>query len=156
MGFLVFIGFIIALPVLIVWAFDFIPRYNATQRIKKISESFVELPVREQTQSAYRRRNNSVYNARYGFTGVYILYNTSKNKYYVGQSVNVFRRINQHFTGHGNTGVYYDYLAGDKFMVKAIPLIESGYTSLNSLERDTIAAYNAYYKGYNGTRGNRG
>lgn len=41
-------------------------------------------------------------------------------------------------------------------MVKAIPLIKSGYTSLNSLERDTIAAYNAYYKGYNGTRGNRG
>ena len=37
-----------------------------------------------------------------------------------------------------------------------IALENSGFTTLNELERNTIATYNAYAKGYNKTRGNRG
>lgn len=36
-----------------------------------------------------------------------------------------------------------------------IALKNSGFSTLNELERHTIATYNAYSKGYNKTRGNR-
>ena len=40
-------------------------------------------------------------------------------------------------------------------MIKTIELASSGYSSIDKLEKDTIAAYNALSKGYNKTRGNR-
>ena len=64
-------------------------------------------------------------------------------------------RVNAHFTGHGNGDVYADWKYGDEFTIRIIRLEDSGYSSLNALERDTIASYSAYYKGYNKTRGNR-
>lgn len=90
-----------------------------------------------------------------GFSGVYILYNSTKNMYYVGQGKNVLTRVNSHFTGHGNGDVYADYKYGDKFTIKMIELEKSGFSTLNELERNTIMTYDAYSKGYNRTRGNR-
>jgi hypothetical protein len=89
------------------------------------------------------------------FTGVYILHNVTKDKYYVGQSVRVMQRVRQHLTGHGNGDVYADWKYGDVFTVRTISLVESGYQSLNDLERDMIDAYDAMSSGYNKTRGNR-
>ena len=89
------------------------------------------------------------------FTGVYLLHNTTKDMYYVGQSVSVMKRVTQHLTGSGNGDVYADYKNGDSFTVQAISLTNSGYQSINDLERDMIEAHDAYMKGYNKTRGNR-
>lgn len=58
------------------------------------------------------------------------------------------------FKGHGNGDVYADLNYGDRFTVKAIPLSESGYTSLDALERDAIQTYDACECGYNKTKGN--
>jgi hypothetical protein len=89
------------------------------------------------------------------FAGVYILHNKTKNMYYVGQGQQVLNRVNAHFTGKGNGDVYADYKYGDSFKIKMISLDNSGFTSLNELERATIKTYNAYSQGYNKTRGNR-
>ncbi len=86
--------------------------------------------------------------------GVYVIFNASKNMFYVGQAKRLLDRLNQHFTGHGNGDVYADYKYGDKFTIRTIPLGKSGYRNLNDLERETILAYNAFSKGYNKTRGN--
>ena len=51
--------------------------------------------------------------------------------------------------------MYADYKYGDDFELNVVSLRESGYDSLDALERDTIAAYDAYGRGYNRTRGNR-
>lgn len=88
------------------------------------------------------------------FTGVYVLHNKTKGMYYVGQSVRVIDRAGRHLTGHGNGDVYADFKYGDEFEVSTVSLAESGYGSLNDLERDTIAAYDAYKSGYNRTPGN--
>ena len=90
------------------------------------------------------------------FSGVYILYNHTKNMYYVGQSVKVLRRVNAHFTGHGNGDVYADYKYGNNFTIKMIELQKSGFKTLNELERHTIKTYNAFSQGYNKNRGNKG
>lgn len=89
-------------------------------------------------------------------SGVYILYNRNKNIYYVGQGSNVINRINMHFVGHGNGDIYADYVNKDIFDIKFIFLDESGYSSLDELERMYIRAYNAKEIGYNKTRGNYG
>lgn len=89
------------------------------------------------------------------FAGVYILYNTSRNLYYVGQGQNVVQRVNNHLTGKGNGDVYADYKYGDIFVIRMVEYALSGTKSLNELERLVIAAYDAYATGYNKTRGNR-
>ena len=108
-------------------------------------EQFFE--IRKRKRRGRRRVKN--------FAGVYILYNRTKNKYYVGQAQQVLSRVNSHFTGRGNGDVYADYKYGDKFTIKMIALKKSGYKSLNALERDMIATYDAFAHGYNKTRGNK-
>ena len=88
------------------------------------------------------------------FTGIYIIHNVSSERYYVGQSKREVNRVNQHFTGHGNGDIYADYKYGDIFTLKMLSLNNSGYESLDELERDTIEYYDAFALGYNRTRGN--
>lgn len=88
------------------------------------------------------------------FSGVYIIYNVTKDKPYVGQSKNVFQRVQSHLTGHGNGDVYADYKYGDQFTIKMIDLTKTDFQSLNELERYCIKVCKAYEKGYNKTQGN--
>ena len=90
------------------------------------------------------------------FSGVYDLHNCKSKKNYVGQSQRVMKRVNDHLTGHGCRDVYRDYKNGDKFYIHTIPFKGSGYRSLNALERDNIAKYSGYTRGYNKTKGNIG
>ena len=87
--------------------------------------------------------------------GVYVIYNATRGMYYVGQAKRLYFRVNQHFTGHGNGDVYADYKYGDIFTIKIIALANSGFSTLNELEKEAITYYDAYRRGYNKTRGNR-
>lgn len=93
--------------------------------------------------------------SEFEFAGVYVIYNRSRNKYYVGQATKIFSRVNNHFTGKGNGDVYADYKYKNKFMIQLFPLKNSGFSSLNELERHAIDVYKAYKKGYNKTKGNK-
>lgn len=127
------------------------------QNINKLSNNEIELSV-----SDFLRMRNQTFGGQGSpqyvkdkqFPGVYILFNKTKNMYYVGQAQYIFDRVNAHFTGKGNGDVYADYKYGDEFTIKMISLKKSGYRSLNELERHTIMTYNAFSKGYNKTRGN--
>lgn len=127
-------------------------------KIKMLSNNMLEITP----QDFFKIRNTRVegrwkkfISAQYDFTGVYIIHNHTKEMYYVGQGKKVFQRVNNHFTGHGNGDVYADYKYGDEFTIKMIALENSGFNTLNDLERNAIATYNAYAKGYNKTRGNK-
>ncbi|MCM1494263.1 MAG: GIY-YIG nuclease family protein [Bacteroides sp.] len=128
-------------------------------KVRKLADNALEVTPQE----FFRIRNSSNggrgkkhISTQYDFAGVYILYNHTKNMYYVGQGKKVFQRVNNHFTGHGNGDVYADYKYGDDFTIKMIALENNGFSTLNELERNTIATYDAYSKGYNKTQGNRG
>ncbi len=58
-------------------------------------------------------------------------------KGYVGQSVNVFRRVHKHLTGSGNAGIFEDVEAGRRVMVQIVPCSSD---SLNDMERLLISA----------------
>ena len=119
---------------------------------RKLDERIHSLDGKELTGSEFLLSSSIFMND--DFTGVYVLHNTTKGLYYVGQSVHVWKRLSDHLMGRGNADVYADMKYGDKFTIRAIPLVGSGYKNLNDLERDTIKSYDAYEHGYNKTRGN--
>lgn len=96
----------------------------------------------------YKKKKND-------FVGCYVIHNTDKDLYYVGQSKRVLFRLNQHFTGHGNGDVYADYKYKNKFEIRVAVLSTSGYSNIDLLERELIEKYNAYEKGYNRNAGNK-
>lgn len=148
---------------LIVTIFRFVIPIVKTQTIKKKIKGLADNALEITPQEFFKIRNASNggtgkkhISTQHDFAGVYILYNHTKNMYYVGQGKKVFQRVNNHFTGHGNGDVYADYKYGNDFTIKMIALANSGFHTLNELERNTITTYNACSKGYNKTRGNKG
>ena len=90
-----------------------------------------------------------------GFTGIYIIYNRTKDLVYVGQGQNVYVRSSNHFLGKGNADIYADYKYGDEFTIRFVSLINSGFDRLDTLERHYIYKYHATIRGYNKTKGNK-
>ena len=133
-------------------------KQRVKQKINSLSKSVTELSPQEfmklRSQS-FGGRGNPQYSKNLDFAGVYVLYNKTKNKYYVGQGQRVLKRVNMHFTGKGNGDVYADYKYGDDFTIKMIRLKHCGFKTLNELEREAIAVYKAYATGYNKTQGNK-
>ena len=135
---------------------------NEEKRIRKKIHALVKDAAELTPDEFFSLRNKKVANtgkkaSSIGtFSGVYVLYNYTKDMIYVGQAKDIFSRVNNHFTGHGNGDVYADYKYGDRFTVRLIALEGSGFKTLNELERNAIATYDAVGKGYNKTKGNRG
>lgn len=152
----------IALYVIIILLLIIIPIVKRKQVDKQIeglaNNAIVMTPeeFKKMRQSSLKGKGRASYVLSKNFAGVYILYNHTKDMYYVGQGKLVLNRVNAHFTGKGNGDVYADYKYGDKFTIQMISLESSGFKTLNELERNTIAKYKAFSKGYNKTRGNRG
>jgi len=128
------------------------------EQIEGLANNTIELSPDEffeMRSASFGGRGKPRYANQFNFPGVYILYNYSKDMYYVGQGKKVLDRVNHHFQGRGNGDVYADYKYGDKFTIRMVGLEESGFSSLNDLERHTIETFGAYSHGYNKTRGNR-
>ena len=85
--------------------------------------------------------------------GVYIIWNKTKNLYYIGQSYNIFKRVaGGHFDLKcqcKNLLFYDDYKNHNKFFVT---FIECERQNLNKIERETIQLYSKHL--YNKTHGN--
>ncbi|MBR1610318.1 MAG: GIY-YIG nuclease family protein, partial [Methanobrevibacter sp.] len=88
--------------------------------------------------------------------GCYIIYNQRTDKYYVGQSGDLFRRLKEHLDGRGSGGKRIDFemASNDPVLIRWLPCFDAGYRDLNEMERDLIAAYDSYNNGYNLTKGN--
>ena len=134
------------------------------ERIQRIEEERIQREKERKQREEERRQRTpgisperviALRNQRKGFTGIYIIYNYSKNMYYVGQAQNVLVRCSNHFLGKGNADIYADYKYGDEFFIEFVSLVESGYDNLDDLERYYINRYDAVRRGYNKKKGNR-
>ena len=129
------------------------------KQIRGLSNNTLEMTPEEffrMRKTSFGGRGRPSYALTQNFAGVYILHNKTKNMYYVGQGQQILNRVNAHFTGKGNGDVYADYKYGDVFTIRMIALKNSGFSTLNELERNTIMTYNSFATGYNKTRGNHG
>lgn len=92
--------------------------------------------------------------------GVYIIHNREKDKYYVGQSKDVFKRIKQHF----NNTIPKNQIFAEDYYTSKLPNKEDLFElkifkcktkdELDTLEKKLIYEYDSWNNGYNGTSGN--
>lgn len=153
MEFLILIWLIL---LVLIFVLDLLRINKIKQKIEDLADNTLEITPEKFFEIKNSKMGKKSIAKQYDFAGVYILYNDTKNMHYVGQSVNVFKRVSNHLTGHGNGDVYADFKYGDDFKIKMIALENSGFSTLNELERNTIMTYDAYSNGYNKTRGNKG
>ncbi|MCA1026977.1 GIY-YIG nuclease family protein [Cytobacillus kochii] len=90
------------------------------------------------------------------FAGIYIIYNKTGNRYYIGKGEDIIKRASRHFTKSGNPELYEDYdLHKNEFLINLIPLDKTSFSTLNELEGSAIVAYDSMYpNGYNRVIGN--
>ena len=87
-----------------------------------------------------------------GTMGIYVLYNETKDKYYVGQSKEVYTRIKKHFEIEP---IALDYCNGDVIKVKILSASEMDADyRIDHIEKTGIEIFDANTKGYNKTIGN--
>jgi len=92
--------------------------------------------------------------------GVYVIHNKEKDKYYVGQSKDVMKRIRQHFNGTipKNSIFAEDYYTSqmkDRDNIFELKIIRcETKDELDSLEKKLIYEYDSWNNGYNRTSGN--
>lgn len=143
--------YIALIALLFIWFFH--RRKKVKETIFRLTSEAQKIPAEEFIAMREIREGKRRVSNQSDFTGIYIIHNVSKDMYYVGQSKTVLKRISSHFGGSGNGDVYADFKYGDEFTIQAVPLSESGYSSLDALERDAIQTYNAFEYGYNRNRG---
>ena len=94
--------------------------------------------------------------------GCYVIHNVENDKYYVGQSKDVIKRITkQHFDGAKVKNIIFaeDYYKSnlenkdDLFEVKIIRCETKD--ELDRTEMELIEEYDSFNNGYNGTNGNK-
>ena len=87
-----------------------------------------------------------------GGMGIYIIYNETKDKYYVGQSKQLIKRVKDHFFVEA---IARDFLAGDRMSVKFLTAneLDSDYR-LDHIEKTGIEIFGSDKNGYNKTIGN--
>ncbi|MDQ0159610.1 GIY-YIG nuclease family protein [Alkalibacillus salilacus] len=158
MDYIFILPFFLILLLISFYIIQFLEQKKIREQIFELANNTLELTpaeFMEMRNKSFGGKGKPLYSSNYNFAGVYILHNKSKNLFYVGQGKQVLNRVNNHFFGRGNGDVYADYKYGDQWTIKMISLENSGFKTLNELERHTIETYDAYRKGYNKTRGNK-
>lgn len=86
-----------------------------------------------------------------GGIGVYVLYNATKNKYYVGQAKQIYKRIRDHFQVED---IARDFLNGDNITATFLTANELGEDyRMDHIERVGIDLFDAEKSGYNKKQG---
>ena len=105
----------------------------------------------------FRRKTKKGY-MQYDFDGVYIIHDLDYDAYYVGQSINVIKRLRGHFNGQSSKGGADDLnealISGHNMEVALLRFKNSSFRDLNDMEAYFIDYFDSYYNGYNRTRGN--
>lgn len=125
------------------------------QKLEVFKQTKEQLRDRLKTQidaKTWRPLASVLNSADKGGVGIYIIYNQTKNKYYIGQAKQIFKRIRDHFAVEQ---IAIDQLAGDVMQVKFLTAneLDADYR-LDHIEKTGIEIFEADKKGYNKTTGN--
>ena len=89
--------------------------------------------------------------------GIYKITNLTNNKVYIGQSVNITRRLQEHKTGHNKNSSIDQAIRQEGLENFKFEIIECcNFNNLNEREKYWIQYYNSYLDGYNDTAGGAG
>ena len=119
---------------------------------KQTKEQLREKLARQIDAKQWRPLESVLKSADKGGTGIYILFNETKGKYYVGQAKQLYKRVRDHFYVED---IAKDFLAGDKIQAKFLTAneLDADYR-LDHIEKTGIEIFAADKSGYNKTKGN--
>jgi len=122
------------------------------ETFKQTKEQLKEKLKSQIDAKAWKPLETILKSADKGGVGIYVMYNETKNKFYVGQAKQLHKRIRDHFVVEDITR---DYLAGDKIRVKMLTAneLDADYR-LDHIEKTGIEIFNSDKNGYNKTGGN--
>lgn len=87
------------------------------------------------TYDIHSKQNDIKVTKELDFRGVYAIINRTKEKYYLGQSGSVFRKVERHFKGYEHPDIFSDFKRKNKFVIQFFKLENSKYTDLNEFEK---------------------
>jgi len=141
---------------------------EAKQRLKDLdrAEKKYKLEVFKQTKDQLKDRlktqidgkewkslDSVLRSADKGVSGIYILYNRTKNKYYVGQAKELLKRVRDHFKVEDIALDY--YMSGDTIEIKFLTAAELGTDyRIDHIEKTGMEIFNSENDGYNKKAGN--
>ena len=125
------------------------------QKLETFKQTKEELKERlkNQIQSKEWKSLEQVLNsADKGSVGIYIMYNATKDKYYVGQAKQLVKRVKDHFRVED---IARDFMSGDAIQVKFLTAAELGEDyRLDHVEKTGIEIFASDKSGYNKNVGN--
>lgn len=170
----IFIVIIIILAIPKIW-YEYLLR-NSKRNRKKRRKNFKNSKNKNRKHKKYKKSSNideSLWNwysvqefrrktkkgyTKYDFNGVYVIHDLDFDMYYVGQSVNVIKRLRGHFNGQSSKGGADDLnealINGHNMEIALLRLKKSSFRDLDDMEAYFIDYFDAYHHGYNRTRGN--
>lgn len=124
---------------------------RANEMISRLTSGTEEVPIDEfleiydlRTHNFDSKQDDIKFIKNWDFEGVYILHNCSRNAYHVGRGSRVLRKIDRTFRGFENQDVFKDWIQGEKFRVRIVPLKYTGTTNSAELERKIRRQYGVY------------
>jgi len=125
------------------------------QQLDTFKQTKQQLTMRLKSQidaKTWKPLNEVLKSADKGGVGIYILYNETQNKYYVGQAKQIYKRIRDHFVVED---IARDFMRGDKIHIKVMNAneFEASYR-LDHIEKTAIEIFDADKSGYNKSTGN--
>lgn len=134
--------------------FPYVKELDTSEMI--LSNSLFNKFIKISSPSNFQQILKNTYNLN-EFTGIYIIYNINKNKYYVGQGKKTIQRCIKHFLPNDNApAIKKDFDNGNEFYVNFIKFNGTNFETLDELEYEYIGICNAVEPyGYNHVRGNR-
>ena len=81
------------------------------------------------------KQNDIKYMKMFEFEGVYIIYNFSKDKYYIGKASKVLRKVERQFKGSEKQELYAEIKNKDIIYVNVVKLQLSEYDNISQLEK---------------------
>lgn len=118
---------------------------------KQTKESLRQTLQNQIEKKQWQPLNNILNTIDKGGMGLYVIYNATKNKYYVGQAKQIFKRIKEHFKVEE---IAKDFLSGDKMQVKILTAneLDNDYR-IDHIEKTTIEIFESDKTGYNKNTG---
>ena len=104
-----------------------------------VSEFFKMVDIR--TYDLNNKQNDIKLVKTIDFSGVYVLQNQTKNKFFIGKSTHVIRKVERQFRGFENKNIYDDFKNGNKYLIRLFRLVDSEFDSVDELEKHVKQIY---------------
>lgn len=111
------------------------------ETVNTLKNGAAEISAKEFLRVRGYKQGRKIIMNQYDFEGVFILHNITKDKYFVGKSKNVLKRLGQILIGSGNEDIRIDFTRGNEITIKATSLNASGCKTTSELEEKMLKDY---------------